>query len=227
MNSRQVMTGLWSLAAAIWIAAALAPEARADDPHSSTWSSDGRVGRLVLQEVLSPIEDAARSSGAQLISLRVVDDNGSDRNLSALTDAIGNFFWDAGYEIQVRGPRTEVEEGAWTLDLTVRAAAVDSPRRRGSFLGLGQGKVLRRALVSLSGRLEDSRSGRWVWKGSPTVSKEAWIDADEDLRLSADRPQWAGAVPSPMAPSGASWWEKSVVAGLLAGVVTLYFSGAN
>jgi hypothetical protein len=191
------------------------------------WTSDGETAELVLREVLRPIDQAARANGAELLALRVVDAEGADKSLEELSEAIGNFFWDAGYEVQLLEARTEIEAGAWRLDLTVDAASVDTPDRRGSFLGLGQERVLRRAVLSVRGRLEDPESGRWYWKGAPSLQIERWVPADMDLEMSVDRPQWAGAVPSPLPDRGSAWWEKSLVAGLLAGVVTLYFNGVN
>ncbi len=211
----------------MWIAIAVATifgsQARAESVHPT----DGETATLLLQEILRPVEEAARAHGAQLLALSVVDSSGSDRAVKALSEAVGNFFWDAGYEVQILSPRTEPDPGAWRLDLTVDAAAIDTPRHRGSFLGLGETQWLRRAVLSVHGRLSDPQSGRWYWQGAPSLQNEDWIPASAVEELSADRPAWASAIVPPLGAEGAAWWEKGVVGGLLLGVVTLYFSGAN
>lgn len=196
---------------------------RAESPAPT----DGEWASYLLEQTLLPVDRAALRAEASLLAIRVVDPGGNMRDTAELADAIGNFFWDRGYEVQVLEPRAEIEEGALLLDLTVDAADFDEPARAGSFLGLGGTKVLRRAVLAVHGRLEDPRSGRWYWRGAPTTQVEAWIAEDELVPATLDRPAWAGAVPVPSTAVESPWWERLVVGGLLAGVITLYVGGSN
>lgn len=196
--------------------------ARADEaPTDAHW------GQLLLEQTLAPVERAVHAAGFSLIAIRVSDENGSSRETEELSEAIGNFFWDRGYEVQILGRGDEVDGRGLLLELTVDVADFDRPGRAGSFLGLGATHILRRAALGFHGRLEDPETGRWYWQGAPHVQMEGWIDEQELIGLADDRPAWAGTAPQPATELASPWWERAVVGGLLAGVITLYFGGSN
>lgn len=213
----------WVGAAACVLSCALGlPAAGADEvPTDAQWSE------LLLERTLAPIERAVHASGFSLVAIRVSDEKGSSRDTEPLSEAIGNFLWDRGYEVQILGRGDEMDGEGLLLELTVDVADFDQPGRAGSFLGLGATHVLRRAALGFHGRLENPETGRWYWKGAPYVQMEDWIAEDELVDLAEDRPAWAGAAPSPSTELASPWWERAVVGGLLAGVITLYFGGSN
>lgn len=187
--------------------------------------TDGVVARELLGHLLEPVLDALEADAAHdRVAIR------KPAGLAAgglLHEEVGNFLHERGYEVFVLDPQMDVPEGAVVLDFEVRTAGFDYPRERGGFLGLGRSRTLRRGALGLSGRLEVPGSGRWLWRGSPLVQHEDWIFKVQTKALSADRPAWITGAPLPQLDSDPNWWERGLVAGLLAGVVVLYLDGAQ
>lgn len=194
-------------------------------PSAADVPTDGVVARELLGDLLVPVLEALEAgAGHDRVAIR------KPAGLPAaalLHEEVGNFLHERGYEVFVLDSQMEVPEGAVVLDFEVRTAGFDYPRERGGFLGLGRSRTLRRGALGLSGRLEDPASGRWLWRGSPLVQREDWIFKVQSKGLSSDRPAWITGAPPPQLDSDHNWWERGLVAGLLAGVVILYFDGAQ
>ena len=187
--------------------------------------SDGHVSEELLGQALGPITAALAEAGAVGIVMR--RPVGSQPAIEALQDRIGNLLDERGYQIWTVPARADLPEDALLLDLEVVAAGFDYPARRTGFLGLGPTRVLRRGALGLSGRLEDPTDGRWLWSGSPRLVREDWITDDSMGELRADRPLWMSAKPLPEVDRGTVWWERGIVAGLMAGVIILYTDGTR
>lgn len=203
-----------------WMVASAPSAVRAQEPLT-----EGAITRKLVGAVLEPVIGALQASGG--VAGVVIRKSPGAATGTTVQEEIGNFLFDRGYEVFTLDPQMGVPEGAVVLDLVVKVAGFDYPRERGGFLGLGSSRVLRRGALGLSGRLEDPADGRWLWRGSPQVQYEDWIEKREQQKLAADRPAWMMAKPLPTAKPQVNWWERGLVAGLLTGVVVLYLDGAQ
>lgn len=187
--------------------------------------TEGAVTRELVTDVLRPVLEALQERpGVAGVAIRQMP--GAPAG-TTLHEAVGNFLHERGYEVFTLAPQATPPEGALVLDLEVRIAGFDYPEARGGFLGLGAGRVLRRGALGVSGRLEDSSDGRWLWRGSPQAHHEDWIQQKQQTALASDRPPWMAARPLSTGRPRSGWWERGVVAGLLAGVIVLYLDGAQ
>ncbi|HKK72920.1 MAG TPA: hypothetical protein VKA86_17085 [Candidatus Krumholzibacteria bacterium] len=188
--------------------------------------SDGHVAEDLLGRIVAPIESALQqSSAAGVVMRRPPGTDGSD--LELLQDRIGNFLHERGYHVWTVGAQADAPDEGVVLDFVVEAAGFDYPSERTGFLGLGQKKVLRRGALGIRGRLEDPADGRWLWRGSPRFVAEHWVDADRSEELAADRPDWMSGAPLETLEDDSRWWERGLMAGLLAAVVVLYADGTQ
>ena len=188
--------------------------------------SDGHVAEHLFGQLMEPIESALRESSAAGVVMRRPAGSAA-AGVEPLQDRIGNFLHERGYHVwTVEDPADLPEEGL-VLDFEVEAAGVDYPGERSGFLGLGSKKVLRRAALGVRGRLEDPDSGRWLWRGAPRFVAEHWVDAERAEELASDRPDWMSGTPLEAPEDESRWWERGVMAGLLAAVVVLYADGTQ
>lgn len=188
-------------------------------------STDGEVADDLLLSIVTPLEAALAEAGATGITM--VRGARRQAELVSLQDEIGNFLYERGYEVHTVPTREDAPPDVPLLDFRVASAGFDYPARRTGFLGLGHPRVLRRGALGITGSLEDPRDGRWLWRGAPLRVAEEWVQARQVEPLAADRPLWMTDKPL-VRPEGRSpWWERSLMAGLLAGVVILYADGTQ
>jgi hypothetical protein len=188
--------------------------------------SDGHVAEHLLGQLMEPIESALEASSAPGVVMRRPAGS-ADTGLEPLQDRIGNFLHERGYHVWTVDDQADLPEEGVVLDFEVEAAGVDYPGERSGFLGLGQKKVLRRAALGVRGRLQDPDSGRWLWRGAPRFVAEHWVDADRAEELATDRPEWMDGTPLETLEDDSRWWERGIMAGLLAAVVVLYADGTQ
>ena len=188
--------------------------------------SDGQVADDLFRSLVGPLEEALAEAGARGIAMRRAA--GAQRAaLESLQDEIGNFLLDRGYDVHTVPAQAALPDDVPLLEFEVVAGGFDYPIRRRGFLGLQSPRVLRRSALGIEGRLQDPRDGRWLWQGAPLLVAEDWVTAKEVEPLAADRPLWMTENPL-VRPEGRSpWWERSLMAGLLAGVVILYADGTQ
>lgn len=196
---------------------------------SSGQATDGQVSEELFERLIGPVEAALAETGARGVAMRAPAAN--NKNLTALMepiqDRIGNFLFQRGYEVKTVAARGALPEDLPFFDFEVDAAGFDYPSQRSGFLGLGREKWLRRAALGIRGRIEDPRDGRWLWQGEPRLVIEDWIASSDVETLAEDRPLWMAEKPL-IRPTGRSpWWERSIMAGLLVGVVILYTDGTQ
>ena len=188
-------------------------------------ATDGAVADTLLTRMMDPVlralQEAPEATG---VAIRLP---AGPARKGDLHDEVGNFLYERGYEIWTLEAGREAPEGSLLLDFEVQAAGVDYPREKGGFLGFGESRILRRAALGVTGRLEDPDDGRWLWRGAPLVQHEQWVPRSRREALAGDRPAWIAGTPLPAIDDGGHWWERGLVAGLLAGVVVLYFDGTQ
>lgn len=192
-------------------------------------STDGAVAEDLFRALMLPIEAALADAGAEGIVM--VEPPANSKPLTALMgpiqERIGNFLYERGYEVHTVPLRGTRPEGVPVFDFEIDAAGFDYPSRRAGLLGLGKEKWLRRAAFGLQGRIEDPVSGHWLWKGAPRYVVEEWVSTGDVEDLADDRPAWMSERPLVVPEGRSPWWERSMMAGLLAGVVILYVDGTQ
>lgn len=186
--------------------------------------STDEVVETVLDRVLGPIEEAAASQGVDRIVL--VDEPGA-MQIHNLGEVLATRFRDAGWEVYLPEPGAEAPADALRLVYQVDEVGVEFPRRWRGFLGIRGQKTARSVRLGLTAELVDGRTGRWIWRGSPRAHAEDWVSApesiDDDHAFYGQRAE----APEELPPTEAGRFEKGLVAGLLGGVLLLYFSGVS
>jgi hypothetical protein len=227
MNQNHRRRGLTICAAicAVVVASVLdAGTAAAEEPAVT----NAELSQRLLEEVLTPIADAAdQDGGPAAIALRSAGATANAPSREALQEAIGNFFYDRGYEVWTPAAEGAMPDSSLVFEFEVHEAAIDYPRRVGGFLGFGSGKTLRRAVLGVEGRVRNNLSGRWVWRGAPRRQFEDWVPSSSLESLRGEEPAWVDAYPIVEPEAKTGWWERALVAGLLSSVVIVYFDGAN
>jgi hypothetical protein len=179
---------------------------------------------LVLDRVLGPIEEAASDQAERAIAIRELPGPVPVHNLA---DEIAGRFFDHGWDVYVLAPGDSVQPGALLLEYRVEEVAIRFPRRWRGFLGIRGQRTSRSLRLGLSAELKDADSGRWIWRGAPRARHEDWVSAAEaigkDHRFFGASTDTANPIP----PVGTGWYERGLVAGLLGGVLILYFSGVS
>lgn len=192
-------------------------------------STDGEVAENLFHELVLPVEAALAEAGATGITMRAPASTSTKlvSLLGPIQERIGNFLYERGYDVHTLEAGAEAPDDIPLFEFEVDAAGFDYPSKRAGFLGLGSETWLRRGALGIRGRIQDPRNGQWLWTGSPRLVKETWVPASDVEALAEDRPAWMSERPL-VRPEGRSvWWERSLMAGLIAGVVILYADGTQ
>ena len=94
-------------------------------------------------------------------------------------------------------------------------------------MGVGQARVQRRVALGAHMRLSDPTAGRLILNAEPVRVQRDWMSFSEAYGHASDRPDWMGATAIRDMRERNPWWQRTLVAGIVAGVAVIYFSGAN
>ena len=190
--------------------------------------SDTAIGQRLLSEALAPVLEAAEASTYSGIAIRV---DGSASQGAILADVVADFLLDRGYDVWVLDRSDESPAESVLLELSPEDVSLEYPEQRRTFFGLGSRKSRRSASVVLDATLSHELSGQRFFSGLAQARYSDWVSED-DIEETKPESIFAGgssasdrAKATTSAPVG--WLEKGIVAGMLGGVVIIYFSGAS
>ncbi len=192
--------------------------------EAAGWPTAQQWAREVLREALTEPMAVLATGGFDSVAIAV---RGETPDPAGLADAVGNFFYDHGYTVFVPDAGDSLGAGVWRFEMDVLAARIGEVRRGTGAFGLGRSQSLRQLEFGYRGRIVESATGRWVWRGVPQLRREHWAPTRRLESLDEDRPSWLGQPPQTASVEESRWWEKGMVAGLLAGVIVLYFDGTR
>jgi hypothetical protein len=165
-------------------------------------------------------------SEGRRISMRPI---GSSAFNESFEDAFAPILLDRGLDVWILDKDEEPSEGSLLLEYEVLRASLRYPKQSHGFLGLGTPKIQRRVELHVRGRLDEPDSGHLLWMDAPKAHYKDSFPVSQKAAVESGQPTWLGAkinVESG-ADSGAGFWEKIAILGLIGGVVTLYVSGAG
>ena len=195
---------------------------------SAAQPSEDELGRRFLAHLLTPAFEAAEElgwTGGWAIRLPRAGSAGAQ-----LGGPIAEFLHRRGLTTFVLTGREEPDEEVLLLEVTVEELSLEYGDPKRAFLGLGAARVDRKAVMVVDLSLTDYQSGRLLYEGRRERRYADSIPAELQPSRAADgffAGASAGNEASNLRPKGPSWIERGVAAGLLGGVVILYFSGAS